>query len=179
MRCFARSRSPARRGDSASRIAAVRGATGFTLPEVLVVVAVLALLVSLVTVRFVPDTRQSLHEEATRLAAVLSHAHDQAVLTGAAFAWQPDANGYRFVRRDPDRVWRTVDHDAALRPRTLTAGVQLATVDAPERTTNATPVIVISPTGASGPFRITLALDEHRLLVTSDGQGRPVVEDAR
>jgi len=75
--------------------APVRSTSGFTLLEVLVVVVILAVLVSLVTVRIAPDARQSLREEATRLAAVLGHAHDEALVTGAAFAWQPDANGYR------------------------------------------------------------------------------------
>lgn len=159
--------------------ATVRRTSGFTLLEVLVVVVILAVLVSLATVRIAPDARQSLREEATRLAAVLGHAHDEALVTGAAFAWQPDANGYRFVRRDPDRVWRAVDSDAALRARTFVTGVQLAAVETPERTTNATPAIVILPTGASGPFRITLALEDHRMRVSSDGRGRPVVEDAQ
>jgi general secretion pathway protein H len=152
---------------------------GFTLLEVLVVVVILAVLVSLVTVRIAPDARQSLREEATRLAAVLGHARDEAVVTGAAFAWQADLNGYRFVRRDPDRVWRTVEGDPTLGARTFPAGVGLAAVETPERTTNATPAIVIAPTGASGPFRITLALDEHRVHVSSNGSGRPVVEDER
>jgi general secretion pathway protein H len=156
----------------------VHRSSGFTLLEVLVAVVILAVLGSLVTVRIAQDARRSLREEATRLAAVLGHAHDEAIVTGAAFAWHPDANGYRFVRRDPDRVWRAVDGDAALRARTFTTGVQLAAVETPEHTTNATPAIVISPNGASGPFRITLMLEEHRMRVTSDGRGRPVVEDA-
>lgn len=158
-------------------VSTVRRDLGFTLLEVLVVVVFLAVLVSLATVRLAPDPRQSLREEATRLAAVLDHAHDEAIVTGVVFAWQPDANGYRFVRRDPDRVWRAVDRDAALRARTFATGVQLANVETPERTTNATPAIVILPTGTSGPFRITLALDDQRMRVRSDGRGRPVVED--
>jgi type II secretion system protein H len=152
---------------------------GFTLLEVLIVVVIIAALVSLVTVRVAPDAHRSLREEATRLATVLDHAHDEAIVTGAAFAWQPDSNGYRFVRRDPDRVWRAVEGDPALRARTFPVGVALAAVETPERTTNATPAIVISPAGASGPFRITLALDEHRVRVRSDSSGRPVVEDER
>ncbi|MFO1361222.1 MAG: type II secretion system minor pseudopilin GspH [Burkholderiales bacterium] len=159
--------------------AATRPAPGFTLLEVLVVVVILAVLASLVAVRVAPDRRQSLREEATRLAAVLGHAHDEAIVTGAAIAWQPDANGYRFVRRDPDRVWRAVDSDAALRARAFAAGVELAAVETPERTTNAAPAIVLQPTGASAPFRITLALADHRVRVSSDGRGRPVVEDDR
>jgi general secretion pathway protein H len=158
---------------------ATRRTSGFTLIEVLVVVVILAVLVSLVTVRIAPDARQSLRDEATRLATVLGHAHDEAIVTGAAFAWQADSNGYRFVRRDPDRVWRAVEGDPTLRARTFPVGVALAAVETPERTTNATPALVISPTGASGPFRITLALDDHRVRVSSDGNGRPVVEDER
>jgi general secretion pathway protein H len=155
----------------------VRRTLGFTLRDVLVVVAILAVLVSFATARLAPDARQSLRDEATRLATVLDLAHDEAIVTGAAYAWQPDANGYRFVRRDPDRVWRAVDRDAALRARTFVTGVRLANVETRELTTNATPAIVILPTGTSGPFRITLALDDHRMRVSSDGRGRPVVED--
>jgi general secretion pathway protein H len=143
------------------------------------VVVILVVLVSLVTVRIAPDSPQSLREEATRLAAVLGHAHNEAIVTGAAFAWQPNANGYRFVRRDPDRVWRAVDGDATLRAHTFLTGVQLAAVETPGRTTNAAPAIVILPAGASGPFRITLSHDEHRMRVSSDGRGRPIVEDAQ
>jgi general secretion pathway protein H len=151
----------------------------FTLLQALAAVFSVAVLVSLVTARVAPDARQSLRDEATRLALVLGHARDEAVATGAPLAWQPHPNGYRFVRRDPDRVWRAVDGNPSLRARAFPAGVALAAVETPERTTNATPAIVISATGASGPYRITLALDEHRVRVSSDGAGQPVVEDER
>lgn len=154
-----------------------RGARGVTLLEALAVLVTIALLASLVSARIAPDARRNLREEATRLAAVLSHAREEAVVTGAPLAWHPDSNGYRFVRRDPDRVWRTVEGNPALRARAFPVGVALAAVETPERTTNATPAIVISPRGASGPFRITLALDSHRVRISSDGTGQPIVED--
>lgn len=178
MQCVTRGRPPAVR--PATRTARTpRPIGGFTLLEALLVLVIVAALVSLVSARVAPDARRGLREEATRLAAVLGHARDEAAVTGAPLAWQPGPNGYRFVRRDPDRVWRTVEGNAALRARTFPVGVALAEVETTERTTNATPAIVISPAGASGPFRITLALDAHRVRVSSDGTGPPVVEDER
>jgi type II secretion system protein H len=99
---------------------------GFTLVEVLVVVLIVGLLVSVVAVRLTSGTRQSLHDEALRLAALLAHARDEAIATGAPLAWQGSDAGYRFLRRGPDRTWQPMDGDADLRARSLPAGVRLA-----------------------------------------------------
>ncbi len=150
---------------------------GFTLLEVLVVVVIVALLVSVVAVRLAPDARQSLREEAARLAAVLAHARDEAIVTGAPLAWQSAGTGYRFVRRAADRSWQPVDRDPALRERELAPGVGLAAIETTVRADGAAPVIVLAPTGLSEPYRITLALGPHRVRVSSDGVNAPVVED--
>ena len=153
------------------------GARGFTLVEVLVVVVIIALLVSVVAVKIAPDARQSLREEATRLAAVLAHARDEAITTGAPLAWQGAGSGYRFVRRAADRTWQPLDRDAALRARELAPGVSLAAIETTAGAGGPAPVIVLAPTGLSEPFRITLALGPHRVRVSSDGVNAPVIED--
>jgi general secretion pathway protein H len=150
---------------------------GFTLVEVLVVVVIIALLVSVVAVRIAPDARQALREEAARLAAVLTHARDEAIVTGAPLAWQGAGSGYRFVRRATDRTWQPLDRDAALRARELAPGVSVAAIETTVRAGDASPVIVLTPTGLSEPFRITLALGPHRVRVSSDGVNAPVIED--
>lgn len=179
MRCVTGGTPPTARPARFTARRSVRRFRGFTLLEALAVVLVIAALVSLAMARVAPDARQSLRAEATRLAVVLGHARDEAVATGAPLAWQPYPNGYRFIRRGPDRVWRTVEGNPSLRAHAFPVGVALHAIETPERTTNATPAIVISSNGASGPFRITLALDEHRVRVSSDGTGWPVVEDER
>jgi general secretion pathway protein H len=150
---------------------------GFTLVEVLVVVVIIALLVSVVAVRIAPDARQSLREEAARLAAVLAHARDEAIATGVPLAWQGAESGYRFFRRAPDRTWQPLDRDVALRARDLAPGVNVAAIETAARADGPAPVIVLAPTGLSDPFRITLALGPHRMRVSSDGVNAPVIED--
>lgn len=150
---------------------------GFTLVEVLVVIVIIALLASVVAVRIAPDARQSLREEAARLAAVLAHARDEAIATGVPLAWQGAGSGYRFVRRAADRTWQPLDRDVALRARDLAPGVNVAAIETAARADGPAPVIVLAPTGLSEPFRITLALGPHRVRVSSDGVNAPVIED--
>jgi general secretion pathway protein H len=151
--------------------------TGFTLVEVLVVVVIIALLASAVAVKLAPDARQSLREEAARLAALLAHARGEAITTGTPLAWQATDSGYRFVRRATDRTWQPLDRDAALRARELAPGVSLAAIETAARADGPAPVIVLAPTGLTEPFRITLALGAHRVRVSADGVNAPVVED--
>ena len=153
--------------------------SGFTLLELLVVVVIIALLASLLAVNLVPDARQSLREEAVRLAALLGHAREEAITTGAPVAWQRIEGGYQFLQRSPGRIWRPVDSDASLRRRALPHGVILTAINTPASANGSEPLIVLSPTGVADPFRITLVLREHRVWVSSDGVGAPVVEDAR
>jgi general secretion pathway protein H len=152
-------------------------ARGFTLIEVLVVVVIIAILVSLVAVQLSPDARQGLREEAARLAALLAHARDEAITTGAPLAWQPTDAGYRFLQRGADRTWQPMDGEASLRARVLPTGVSVAAIETPATANGGNPTIVLSPTGIADPFRITLALGEHRVRVASDGMTAPLVEE--
>lgn len=154
-------------------------ARGFTLVEVLVVVVIIGILVSLVAVQLLPDARQSLREEGVRLAALLAHARDEAIATGAPLAWQRTDAGYRFLQRGPDRTWQPMDLEASLRARVLPTGVSVAAIETPAAANRENPTIVLSPTGIADPFRITLVLGEHRVRVASDGMTPPSIEEPR
>jgi general secretion pathway protein H len=153
--------------------------SGFTLVEVLVVVVIIALLASLLAVNLSPDARQTLREEAVRLAALIGHAREEAITTGAPVVWQRIEGGYQFLQRAPGRTWRPVDSDVSLRRRALPEGVILTAIETPSGAKAPEPLIVLSPTGVADPFRITLVFREHRMWVSSDGVGAPVVEDPR
>ena len=152
-------------------------ARGFTLIEVLVVVVIIALLASLVAVNLAPDARQSLREEGARLAALLAHARDEAIVTGAPLAWQRTESGYRFLERAPGRTWRPLQTDASLRQRELPPGIRLEVAGLSAAVKGREPMILLSPTGFGDPFRITLVLGEQRLRVLYDGAGVPAVEN--
>jgi general secretion pathway protein H len=137
------------------------------------------LLASLVAVNLAPDARQALREEGVRLAALLAHARDEAITTGAPIAWQRTDAGYRFLTRASDRTWHPVDADPSLRARVLPSGISLAGVEtATTAASSKDPLIILSPMGVADSFRITLAFGEHSVRVASDGVGAPLVEDA-
>ena len=149
---------------------------GFTLIEVLVVVTIIALLVSLATVKLLPDARQSVVYEGAQLAALLTHARHEAIATGAPLAWQRTEAGYQFLQRGPDRKWQPIAGDTSLRARTLPTGVSVASIETPATASRGNQTVILLPTGIADPFRITLMLGEHRVQVTSDGATAPSLE---
>jgi general secretion pathway protein H len=153
-------------------------AGGFTLIEVLVVMVLIAIVVSLATVRFQRDDRQILREEAVRLAALLTHARDEAITTGVPLGWRGEGTGYRFFRRGPDRQWLNLTGDDVLRPRELTAPMQLVEVKTVERAAETGPSVVFMPSAANRPFQIVIELNGARVRVRADLASEIRVEDA-
>ena len=151
---------------------------GFTLVEVLVVIVILGLFAAAVSIKLAPDSRQRLREEAVRLAAVLTHARDEAITTGAALAWQRTDTGYRFVRRASDRTWVTITDDPGLRARQPARERQFRRRSSSPRAKPAP-----SRSSSSPPRAITIhfasrsSWETTRRAVSSDGVHAPVVED--
>ncbi len=162
-------------------------AGGFTLIEVLVVMVLIAIIVSVVSVRFQRDDRQILREEALRLAALLTHARDEAITTGVPLGWRGEANGYRFFRRGPNRDWIALDRDDVLHAREIATPMRLTDVQvaqtkqksaAEAAKSESAPAIIFTPAAANRPFRIVLELNGVRLQIRSDALSEIRVEDA-
>ena len=102
-----------------------RKRAGFTLIELAVVLAIVAVCVSLIALVVRPDERTAIALEAERLARLLELAALESRLTASPITWTSDGHGYRFLRHPAaDRGVNTLE-DATLRPRALPAGMTI------------------------------------------------------
>ncbi len=141
-----------------------RPARGFTLVELLIVIAVIALGVGLVALALPDGERARLDEEAERLAALIETARAESRVSGAPVVWLPRRAGdtatdtagqplqFRFVG---------LPRSLALPTRWLDARTSAQVVGAPQ--------LVLGPEAILPPQRVVLTLGEHRLELASDG----------
>jgi type II secretion system protein H len=87
---------------------------GFTLLEVLVVLAILTIVVGAVTVSLAPAESRRVDEEGARLAALFRLAQDESRVRSREIVWRADRHGYRF---DIAGVAGQRSSDDPLRPR--------------------------------------------------------------
>lgn len=121
---------------------------GFTLIEVLVVLVILGIAVSLVAVNLSRNPQAVLEDEARRVAALLQHARDEALIVGRSLAWRAGPAGHAFP------------------PQVTVAQLRIAGVPVP-----ADSPLVFSPSGINLPFDLVLASGERRIAVSGDAAG--------
>lgn len=95
-----------------------RHAAGFTLLEIVLVIAILALVTALVAPNLLPAGGGALEEEADRLRQVLQLAVDEAQMSGSPLRWSAWHDRYRFERRTEARRWLPMS-EAPFAPRKL------------------------------------------------------------
>lgn len=88
---------------------------GFTLLEILVVIAILGVAAAAVAFSISTNDARLLQEETARLAALFRIAQNEARVSGRALVWEADREGYRFRPLDSEaaRDWK----DEILRER--------------------------------------------------------------
>jgi general secretion pathway protein H len=133
-------------------------AAGFTLIEVIVVMAIVAIAASLVSLALRDGTQARLDEEGTRLSALLESARAEARASGITVRWTladaqaSDGANFRFIGLPPS---------AALPTRWLNDGVSAEVIGAR--------ALLLGPEPVLPAQRVVLQLDDRRLVLASDG----------
>ncbi|MEP7301369.1 MAG: prepilin-type N-terminal cleavage/methylation domain-containing protein [Caldimonas sp.] len=147
-----------------ARVAATRS-RGFTLIELIVVVALIAIVTAVASLALRDPTAAKLEHEAVRLAALLESARAEARSSGVAASWEPveqqaDGAGFRFVGLSAAEPLPT---------RWLEAGTAAQVIGAR--------AVILGPEPLIGEQRIVLRLDDQRLTLATDGIGPFLVSD--
>ena len=145
---------------------------GFTLIEVLVVVAVIAIAAGLVVVNLDGDDRRTAEREAARLAGALEHAAALAQWRSETLGFSADGAGYRFWRRGPDNRWSAVRDEEVLAPRALPAQWTVAPVSYAGAPVATDVIFPFRPSGRNEPYALVLSSPAWTLVVAGDPLNR-------
>jgi general secretion pathway protein H len=137
----------------------MRGArrAGFTLIEILVVMAIIGVLSVVIVLAAAPDEAAHARTEARRLAALLELALGETRASGQSIAWSPSPDGYTFLRKGEDGEWQAFPADSPYRRRSLPAGVSLGAVQLDAQPLRPGERIVIMPYGLGAAIQATIA----------------------
>lgn len=129
---------------------------GFTLIEMLVVVAIIVVIVGLVGVQLMRGPADIVREESEHLALLLSAAREEAILQGRVFAFGAERESYRFLRLEKNGRLKVTGADELLRPTRLPQGIIIEALKIEGAGEAALDGLVLLPSGELPAFRVVL-----------------------
>ena len=160
---------------SAKREVAARLARGFTLIELMVVIAIIAIAAGVATLSLRDPAETQLQREAARLSALLEAARTEARSLGVAVVWAPvtEADMRNSAAGVPDASvqfrFRGLPAEQGLPSRWLNPSV-IAEIPLARQ-------IVLGPEPLIGAQRIVLRLDQQQITLDTDGLGPFIVQN--
>ena len=134
---------------------------GFTLLEMMVVVALAAMMAVGLTFSLRDGSLQQLEREGLRLASLLDAARAQARTSGTPIVWRATPQGFEFLGASPRRD----ASESLTEPRTWLVPGTAARVTEPGNATE----LVLGPEPLNPPQRLTLMLGGRQLELASNG----------
>lgn len=148
---------------------------GFTLVELMVVLAIIGISLGLVSFNAMPSPSQNLQAEARRIALLLQLARDEAIVRNRLVAFEADADNYRFLVRNESR-WDPVTSDDLLRERAFKGGPVRLSIEPPGAGSGNPMRITFGREPVDKPFVLSMAIGDDRVAIRADGIGHFVVE---
>ena len=145
---------------------------GFTLIEVLVVLAIMAVVAAAVVVMALPGDAEAARAEAQRLAALLESAMREARASGSPIAWSAERQGYAFWQRGDDGDWVPYPRTSLYRSRALAGRTELTRVRVDGRDLAPGERVVFSPYGLRSELSATMAGAGEQFTIYGDIVGR-------
>jgi type II secretion system protein H len=146
---------------------------GFTLIEILVVVAIIAITAGLATLVFDGDERGTAAREAKRFAGALEHASARAQGRAETLGVSADAEGWRFWRRDADaNRWLPFSGDDVLDAHRLPAGMAMAPLSFAGKALPQDAIVPLRASGRNEPYAFVLSGKKSRIVLAADPLNR-------
>ena len=153
-------------------------ASGFTLLEILVVVAILAIAAGLVVASVDRDERGTLDREARRFAGALDYAARRAQLRHETLGVSVDDRAWRFWLRSDGR-WRALSDDEPLAPRVMPDAFSAQAVSFAGQPIAPQTIVPLRASGRNEPYAFRLASPSLEAIVTADPMNRIAVAGPR
>ncbi len=149
-----------------------RTAPGFTLIEILVVVAILAIAAGIAVVAIDRDERGTVAREARRFAGALEYAAMRAQMRGETLGVSAAEGTVRFWVRGADGRFVPVAGDEPLAPRALPAPLSAQPIVYAGRPLEPDAIVPLRPSGRNDPFAFAIATPAWRAVLASDPLNR-------
>lgn len=149
--------------------------SGFTLLELLVVMAIVGATLGMVAFNAMPDGRKILQDDAQRIALLLQLARDEAIVRNRPVAMEFEAEKYRFLLREGN-AWQALAQDDLLHGREFKRFPVTFFISPPSPEHAAPLRIVFGREPVDKPFVLTLATSDAQVVIRADGIGHFVAE---